>query len=365
MAAPSQTIWNLEPHTRAKHEILKRYLQAWMIILSQGRFPEILYIDGFAGPGKYAGGEDGSPIIALDTALGYLPSLTAKVHFLFVEKDTLRSEHLIEQVKQRQIPSNFNVIIEGGATFESAFNKVYQTFVRNGRLIPTFAFIDPFGWAGAPFSLVKKILANRSCEVFVNFMYEEINRFINHPDQISNFNEFFGTDSWKQCGNEIAPYKRNRCLHDLYLKQLHTAATARYVRSFEMSNSHDVVDYYLFYATNEFLGLNKMKEAMWKVDERGEFRFSDATDKNQLILFENAPNFSSLKKSIISKFSGKSVSIADVENYVLTETAFRESHYKSILREMEKDTQQLKIVAAKPSRRIGTFGDPEIVIKIG
>jgi three-Cys-motif partner protein len=61
MAAPKQTIWKLEPHTRAKHEILKRYLQAWMIILSQGRFPEILYIDGFAGPGEYEGGKPDLP----------------------------------------------------------------------------------------------------------------------------------------------------------------------------------------------------------------------------------------------------------------------------------------------------------------
>jgi hypothetical protein len=36
-----------------------------------------------------------------------------------------------------------------------------------------------------------------------------------------------------------------------------------------MSNSRDVTDYFLFYATNELLGLKKMKEAMWKVDESG------------------------------------------------------------------------------------------------
>src|SRR5579859_472831 len=69
----------------------------------------------------------------------------------------------------------------------------------------------------------------------------------------------------------------------LYLRQLHTGAA--YVRSFEMSNARDVTDYYLFYATNELLGLKKMKEAMWKTDESGEFRFSDATDPNQLVLF--------------------------------------------------------------------------------
>ena len=105
MAGPRQTVWELEPHTRAKHELLKRYLQAWMIILSQGKFAEILYIDGFAGPGEYAGGEAGSPIIALDTALEYKSPLTAKVHFLFVEKDDARADHLRKQVALRVLPA--------------------------------------------------------------------------------------------------------------------------------------------------------------------------------------------------------------------------------------------------------------------
>ena len=65
MAAPQTTVWELEPHTRAKHAILKRYLQAWTPTLSLGGFPQIAYIDGFAGPGKYSKGEDGSPVIAL------------------------------------------------------------------------------------------------------------------------------------------------------------------------------------------------------------------------------------------------------------------------------------------------------------
>ena len=165
MAAPRQTIWPLEPHTRAKHEILKRYLQAWMVILSQGRFPEILYIDGFAGPGAYEGGEAGSPIIALDTALGFMPPLTAKIHFLFVEEREDRAAHLRQQVALRTLPPNFSVVVEGGVTFETAFTNRYSGYVRNGRLIPTFAFIDPFGWTGAPFTLVKQILSHRSCEV--------------------------------------------------------------------------------------------------------------------------------------------------------------------------------------------------------
>ena len=360
MAAPKQTIWPLEPHTRAKHEILKRYLQAWMVILSQGHFPEILYVDGFAGPGRYEGGEAGSPIIALDTAMGFKPPLTARIHFLFVEERTDRADYLRQQVALRTLPANFSVIVEGGITFETAFNNRYSSYVRQGRLIPTFAFIDPFGWTGAPFSLVKQILSHRSCEVFVNFMYEEINRFIGHPDQVANFNSFFGTEEWRRCASASEPRVRNRCLHDLYLSQLHTGA--QYVRSFEMSNARDVTDYYLFYATNELLGLKKMKEAMWKADESGEFRFSDATDPNQLILFEKAPQLPALRQRLVTKFTGKDASVADIERFVLVETAFRESHYKGILKSLEADGA-LKAVNPAATRRAGTFGDQAMVVR--
>lgn len=56
MTVPKETIWPLDPHTLAKHEILRRYLEAWFPIV--GRYSHrIVYIDGFAGPGRYAGGE--------------------------------------------------------------------------------------------------------------------------------------------------------------------------------------------------------------------------------------------------------------------------------------------------------------------
>ena len=234
--------------------------------------------------------------------------------------------------------------------------------MRQGRLMPTLAFIDPFGWTGAPFALVKQILDHRSCEVFVNFMYEEINRFIGRPDQVANFNSFFGTEEWTRCASESDPRVRNRRLHDLYLRQLRTGAA--YVRSVKMSNARDVTDYYLFYATNALLGLKKMKEAMWKADESGEFRFSDATDPHQLVLFEQAPNLLTLRARIVTEFSGRQVSVADVEKFVLLETAFRESHYKGILKALEKE-RGLTVPNPASGRRAGTFGDPAKIVRFG
>jgi hypothetical protein len=103
-----------------------------------------------------------------------------------------------------------------------------------------------------------------------------------------------------------------------------------------MRNNVDVVDYYLFYATNSKVGLQKMKAAMWKVDEAGEFRFSDATDENQLVLFQKAPDLSQLKVQLVSQFSGQTVETSEIEDFVVAETAFRETHYKRILKELER-----------------------------
>jgi hypothetical protein len=50
---PRATIWSAEPHTFAKHRVLRRYLDAWIPIMGQsysGR-GRVIVIDGFAGFG--------------------------------------------------------------------------------------------------------------------------------------------------------------------------------------------------------------------------------------------------------------------------------------------------------------------------
>lgn len=366
MAAPRTTVWDLEPRTRAKHEILKRYLQAWVPILSLGRFPEIVYVDGFAGPGRYSKGEPGSPVIALRAAINQRVGIEAKVGFLFVEKKVDRAQVLQEIVADIQLPGNFWVWVAKGQTFETAFAELLSFYRDKGKSQPpTFAFIDPFGWTGAPFSIVKEIMSYRNCEVLVTFMYEEINRFIGHPDQEANFDAWFGTPEWRHALSLADPRARNRFLHDLYLRQLRETARAKYVRSFKMENDRGVIDYYLFYATNNPLGLARMKAAMWKVDESGEFTFSDATDSNQLVLFEKEPRYDLLKKQIFDQFVGKEATRRDVEEFVLAETAFRETHYKRhVLKPMELATPPaLEVISAPPNRKRGTYGDPSLRLR--
>ena len=363
MATPKQTIWELEPHTAAKHAILRRYMSAWLPILSHGGFQKLAYIDAFSGPGSYLGGEDGSPVIALKAMLDHESAIKAQCHFDFVELDPQRAAALTKAVEattdQLGKPSNAHITVHQ-KTFEDAYVSI-DAKLRSAKTIPTFAFIDPFGWKGLPFSIVSELLNRPSTEVLINFMFEEINRFLEHPDQGRNFDRLFGCSDWKACASLHGP-ERNRCIRDLYAQKL--SQIARYVRFFEMRNKSNATDYFLFFATNNMIGLKKMKEAMWKVDQGGAFSFSDATHPDQLTLFVNEPNFKQLRTLILQRFKGREASVEQVEEFVVAETAFRETHFKrQILKPLEDDPNEgFAVIRAKPGRTKGSF-PPGTVLK--
>ena len=97
-------------------------------------------------------------------------------------------------------------------------------------------------------------------------------------------------------------------------------------------------DYFLFFATNSRKGLQKMKESMWKVDPGGEFRFSDATNPDQALLFEKEPNLPALRGLLVKRFTGLEVEVNQIEEFVVDATPFHSGHYKRVLRDVELAT---------------------------
>lgn len=354
---PRATVWELEPHTAAKHEILRRYVQAWAPILSHGNFPHLVFVDGFAGPGRYSKGEEGSPLIAIKAVIEQPRPIKAKADFHFIELDKRRADHLRTEIAVLNLPANVTATIHGGRSFQDAFPEVWSSYARTpgrGRP-PTFVFIDPFGFK-IPFSYVTQVLREPSCEVLITFMFEEISRFLSQKDQPENFDVLFGCPDWREGVKLRVPRERVRFLHDLYQRQLTQAAGAQFVRSFAMRNERNTTDYFLFFATNSELGLKKMKEAMWRIDESGTYMFSDATDPNQSVLFSAEPDRRCLTGLIVAKFAGRTVTTSEIERFVVRDTPFLEGHYKKVLKELE-EIGRLLPVDPPPNRRRGTYSD--------
>jgi len=360
MSTIKETIWKMEPHTAAKHEILRRYLGAWFPIL--GRYNDVLYIDGFAGPGRYKNGEDGSPILVLKIALKYQNLKNTTMFFRFTENDKNRFEHLQQELsKFSGIPSNFDVGAEH-KPFDIFLTQYLDKLEKSGVQHPaTFAFIDPFGFKGIPFDLVARLLEKPKTEVFINLMAEHINRFIDHPDEKipEHIVKVFGTKEIQQIPKKAT--NRFNEIRLLYQKQL--KKHAQFVRFFEMQGKHHNVIYYLFFATKDSLGHEKMKEAFWSVDSESGFKFSDATNPNQYLLFQHDET-PKLAQIILNHFKSQKATVDKVSQFVLDETIYLKTHLKQALKLLEKDAK-IQVYSTKQDgkkRRKGSFPDETIIL---
>lgn len=356
MTTPQETLWELDPHTKAKHEILGRYLAAWFPILSTYH-SRIVYIDGFAGPGRYAKGENGSPVIALNVAVNHRKAIAGEVVFWFIDEREDRIEHLRQELGTITVPTHFKVISESGK-FHEKFGEVLNSIdAGNDTLAPTFAFIDPFGFSGIPFSMIERLLRCKRSEAFITFMVDAINRFLDHPeDKVrQHIVDAFGGEEAVQ----IAKGAGDRAvkLRELYQSKLQQVA--KYVRYFEMRDRQNRTQYYLLFATNNPLGHVKMKEAMWKVDPDGEFKFSDATNPNQLVLFE-ADATPTLVEQLRKEFCTKgTVTGRTVRKFVEDKTAFLKRHMTAALKQ-EEEASKLSVEPLKTDgkrRRANTYSD--------
>ncbi|AMB60562.1 hypothetical protein AWU67_14015 [Microterricola viridarii] len=355
MSSGSHAVWSLEPHTRAKHDLLERYLGAWYPALASHN-KRILFLDGFAGPGVYASGEPGSPTIALRTLLehSHLPQMSGtEFIFIFNEKDRTRHQKLLEVVATEQArhpawPANVKVFVEN-ENFTSVATEILAQ-LGTGRLAPTFAFLDPFGYKDVPIKLIADLMKFDRSELFIYFDHNSAVRFSTAGNVDVQFEALFGTDEFKNAPPASDP-NRGTFLRDLYRDQLMKECGFKYVRHFEMVNSQGRTGNYLFFCTRHKLGLEKMKDAMWRVDPQAGNRFSDIL-AGQQVLFDDVVDTGPLRAELKRVFSGRTVSIEMIEDYVLVNTPFAKTHIKV---KTLKPMQLAGEISSPNQRRPGTF----------
>jgi len=334
VTVPQGTLWEIEPHTEAKHRILRHYLDAWFPILSKFN-PALLYVDGFAGPGEYLGGEDGSPIIALKSVIEHTASIQSKISFKFIEKGPDRAKHLDSLKDKLDLPKNIDAEVITGLFADKIEDIILEYLMKPSRKIPALVFIDPFGFEGYPLTLIQKILSCPSTEVVITFMRDAINRFIEHSDEaiVNHIRGCFGSEK----AVDILQENPNRLeeLRLLYQEQL--LISAKFVRYFEIRNHRNRVIYDLFFATNHPKGFVKMKDAMWKVDPSGQFKFSDSTDPNQIYIFQDESIEAQAAREIIALFKGKQVTGLAVNEFIEQHPVFLPRHKTAALKSLEKE----------------------------
>ncbi|MDR0532319.1 MAG: three-Cys-motif partner protein TcmP [Verrucomicrobiales bacterium] len=341
MSKKLDTIWEAEPHTIIKIDILKSYVDAWFPILATSFPKPILYVDGFAGPGYYTNHLTGSPLAALQSIKNTLVRdnikiISPKITCAFIEKDKDRFNVLESVLEEYRKEKKLEI-----KTFNTSFDEGMQQLETeypdsfNGK-DPIFVFADPFGGTGISFSTFKRCMEGTSCELLINLDTDGVARIFQARNNKweEQLTSLFGEECWRDKLSEGTDTNTLKIqILDLYKECLRKIPGVDYIWHFTMRGKQDSLNYNLVFATKHHRGLEKMKEAMKAVDITGNYSFSDA-HMGQRYMFRNDDG-EIYAEAAYKKFCDQSLSMDEMKKYALNETPFLNS--KAILRKLDDD----------------------------
>lgn len=371
------TKWKKEKHTDAKHVILRKYLSVWIPILASSG-SDLIYIDGFAGPGEYNDKktglvEPGSPIIALEAFKNQVVRFKSKMHFVFIEKDKKRCENLkivldkYSSLKNASIEEPicgfFDIEVSNLLdNIEEHINKLTKKTGKSYQRVPTFALIDPFGYK-MPMSIIKRLMGSPKSEILVTLVIPSFKRWCKNPSNEKTLDELFKTPDWREICNMGSSKDKDKLIRELYIKQLQKYANIKYTWFFEMINKHNQVALYLIFGTNNWRGLEEMKNVMWNVDSTGNYNFSDLSEPSQMTLIDYTSLNSLSRQKELEKLSGQTMTILDVRKHLTINTPYPTKRLKKdVLEPMEKSGKIIPLTKRK-TKRISYSPDNNFKIK--
>jgi three-Cys-motif partner protein len=344
-------LWRRDPHTEAKHDILRRYLEAWWRILLQSTFRKLTFFDGFAGPGEYEGGEEGSPCIAVRTLLDCAELIADRpINLIFLEADPRRHRHLEQLIgsKFSSLPPSVKVRIEHGLLAEEGARLLDETKAWGG---PIFANLDTWRIGDIPFDLMRRVGSNRSSELLATFLPEYFVRFGDPGFEtvLEHGHRQFGSSlTWVNALRIPDSQEREVVLVEEYRQTL-ASAGFQFRMPFALSNFRNYT-IYLIYATRNKKGVEKMKDSMWRVDPISGTSFKDPRNPNQLELGFNEPNLTVLQKSLEEALCDGGRTVQELKEEFF-DTMYKTSH---ITKALEGLRAQGRLGQEPKGRLIGT-----------
>ena len=205
---------NLRDYTEIKLRILGRFLTPWSAKLgyqaSKGG-GVIWYVDGFAGPGQYKDGRDGSPLLALRRANHInMEKRPYELSCFFVEKDHNNWRNLSE-ISEPFKRDGIKVRNERGEF--SDFIVEIQEATKGSTVL---FFVDPFGISPLKYEKFRLLLGREwPIDLILTFPHRAVHRLATeHPHLVT---EAIGSDTWKIGWDELAnpASQTERVLHIL------------------------------------------------------------------------------------------------------------------------------------------------------
>ena len=314
--------------------IVSQYFDIWSKIIAPNTMRsdgKLAYIDLFAGPGRYEDGSASTPLMVLEKAVAN-PKVSAGLVSIFNDKDSNHTRTLRAEIDAMPGKSNLKYdpqINEGEVSLSVA------DYFESAKLIPTFSFIDPFGYKGLSWALVRSVIKDWGCDCVFFFNYSRINAGINNPVVDEHMEALFGKDNLEHLRAALNASQANR--EGVIMEHLKSAmieAGAKYVLMFRFRNENNTrTTHYLVFVTKHPTGYELMKEIMATRSSHADqgvpsYEYAPSME-GASNLFENA--LDDLEDRLVTEFAGRSLTMVDLYHRHNIEKPFIKKNYKDAL----------------------------------
>jgi three-Cys-motif partner protein len=337
-----------------KAKIVADYFGAWSkIMVKQAQTygtNRIAYLDLFAGPGRYEDGTQSTPLLILEQAIKD-PQLNQSLVTIFNDKDANNTQTLQNEIYKLQGIQNLKY---QPAIWNNEIGSDIVTKFEDMRLVPTFFFIDPFGYKGLSLRLINSVLKNWGCDCVIFFNYNRINMGINNESVKPHMEALFGENIVNNMRNEMdalsAQEREIYVIEKLASSLKNINPENKYILPFRFKNAQGTrTSHHLIFVSKHPLGYKIMKGIMYNHSSKYEqgvasFEYNQADQKFPLLFSLNQP-LSDLQRQLCQKFKKQTLTMNQIFEQHHVDTPFIEKNYKAALTQLE---QNGKIIANPP-----------------
>lgn len=302
--------------TKLKLEIFRESFKEWLPVFIHNRFIKKRFIyDFFAGSGKDAENNHGSPLILIDEAKGddqmYCSNSDGKkVVFAFNEKMKKKSVELDINIK-----SHVNECLKncgrdkcvyehyvGNYDFKEAFNRQNVIEIMNNKTFGKFVLLDQYGFKEVDNETFKKLIHFPKTDFIFFISSSFINRFKHHE----HVQKYIETEKIDFKGSNPKHYHN---LISQYFKNLIPTNKEYYLHQFSIKKG---TNYYgLIFGTSHSLGMEKFLKVCWAKDTMaGEANFDINNDFKPGTLFyeeQFSNKIQAFKQDLLDKIKEKTI----------------------------------------------------------
>nr|WP_321258219.1 three-Cys-motif partner protein TcmP [uncultured Pseudodesulfovibrio sp.] len=346
--------------SKIKSIIVTKYFWAWakVMLSTIERYKHsdrIVYLDLFAGPGRYDDGSQSTPLMILSEAVKDA-QLCQRLVTIFNDANCNHTQCLqnalsriegIEKLDHKPLVLNDEV----GDQMVKMFQKT--------KLAPTFFFVDPWGYKGLSLKLVNSVIKDWGCDCVFFFNYNRINMGVTNNLIKPHMTALFGKKRLKKLRDKVAgatPTDREAIIiNDLALALNRDGD--RFVLPFCFKDKKGKrTSHHLIFVTKGFKGYEIMKEIMAKESSSHDegvpsLQYCPARPE-QGVLFKLTRPIEDLEEMLLTSFQGKTKTIDEIYHAHSVGRRYIKRNYRDALNSLE---EKGLIETSHPNRRKNTF----------